>query len=109
MAEVLRKLFSMGVSTWAVIHAPEGGYGMDRDGRYIKKSSINLPDGFIKGTVGAGDAFCSGVLYAAYQNMDLAAAIELGIAAASCSLSKEGATEGMLPAEEAMQLYRLYR
>jgi len=109
MMEVLQNLFAMGVSTWAVIHAPEGGYGMDRDGCYIKRSSISLPEGFIKGTVGAGDAFCSGVLYAAYKDMDLAGAIELGIAAASCSLSKEGATEGMLPANDAMKIYRLYR
>lgn len=109
MMEALQKLFSLGVSTWAVIHAPEGGYGMDRDGCYIKRSSINLPDGFIKGTVGAGDAFCAGVLYAAYNDMDLTGAIELGIAAASCSLSKEGATEGVLPADEAMKMYRLYQ
>ena len=30
--------------------------------------SIKLPKGFIKGSVGAGDAFCAGCLYAIYND-----------------------------------------
>jgi len=105
LEKALHRLFEMGVSTWAVIHCPEGGFGMDADGNYIDLPSLVLPKGYIKGTVGAGDAFCSGVLYGAYEGRSLADAIRLGIASAACSLSREGSTEGMRTAKEAIELY----
>jgi sugar/nucleoside kinase (ribokinase family) len=89
-----------GVSTWAVIHAPEGGYGLDEEDNYIEAPSLDLPDGYIKGKVGAGDAFCAGVLYAAYKNETLDSALKLGNAAAAASLSKAGATDGMKRVDE---------
>lgn len=108
MTKALDELFSMGVSMWAVIHCPEGAFGRDQSGNYVKVESLPLEDGYIKGTVGAGDAFCSGILYAAYHEKNLAEAIALGIACASCSLSREGATEGMRPLSDVKQLYASY-
>ena len=109
LPEALKKLKTLGVSTWAVIHCPEGGYGVDEHGTYIETESVPVPKGYIKGTVGAGDAFCSGVLYGAYTGLPLAEAIELGNAAAACSLSESGATEGMRTAKEALDLCRELR
>lgn len=93
------------MSTWAVIHSPEGGFGLDENNAYVEVPSLKLPQGYIKGSVGAGDAFCSGVLYAAWKGLPLAQAIELGTACAACSLSQPGATEGMRSCAEAMRLY----
>ena len=104
--EALRKMKEMGVSTWAVIHCPEIGCGLDENNNLVEVPSLKLPEGWIAGTVGAGDAFCSGVLYGAWKGMDLKSAIELGTASAACSLSQPGATEGMRTAEEAMQVYK---
>lgn len=109
MPEALRVMKEMGVSTWAVIHCPESGYGMDENGNFVAVPSLNLPDGYIKGTVGAGDAYCSGVLYAAWKGENLASALKLGTAAAACSLSQPGAAEGMRTAAEAMALYESMR
>ena len=106
MTAALRKMKELGVSTWAVIHCPEVGYGLDENDNLVEVPSLKLPEGWIAGTVGAGDAFCSGVLYGAWKGMDLKSAIELGTASAVCSLSKPGATEGMRTAEEAMKVYR---
>lgn len=105
----LCRMKEMGVSTWAVIHCPEGGFGMDENNRYFEVEGLRLPEGYIKGSVGAGDAFCSGVLYAAWKGNALLDAIELGTAAAACSLSEPGATEGMRSCDETMQLYRQLR
>ena len=105
----LRRMKALGVSTWAVIHCPQGGFGLDERDRYVEVPGLALPEGYIKGSVGAGDAFCSGVLYAAWKGLGLEAAIELGTAAAACSLSQPGATEGMRPCGEAMALYRALR
>ena len=104
MRAALSKLHELGVSKWAVIHAPEGGFGMDEDGTYAECGRLNYPDGWIKGTVGAGDAFCAGVLYAAAKGMSIGDAIKMGNCSAVASLSRPGATEGMMPAEKAFEL-----
>ena len=104
MPKALRAMKAMGVSTWAVIHCPEGGYGLDADDQFVHRASLRLPEGCIKGSVGAGDAFCAGVLLGAERGDDLASAIDLGVASAAASLSEAGATEGMRTREEALQL-----
>jgi sugar/nucleoside kinase (ribokinase family) len=102
--EVLMKLKALGVRRWAVIHAPEGGFGLDESGNYIKRPSLKLPAGFIAGTVGAGDAFCAGVLLAAHNGESLHQAIEDGIATAASSLRAAGASEGVSPLTEVRAL-----
>ena len=109
MPAALKKLKELGVSTWAVIHCPEIGIGLDENDNLVEVPSLKLPAGWIAGTVGAGDAFCSGVLYGAWKGMDLKSAIELGTASAVCSLSQPGATEGMRTVEEAMKVYNELR
>ncbi len=100
----LRAMREMGVAEWAVIHSPEGGFGMGKDGAFIERASLRLPEGYIRGSVGAGDAFCAGVLYAAEQDWTLERAVDLGIASAAAALSQPGATEGMRPLDEVLQL-----
>lgn len=101
----LKAMKDMGVSTWAVIHCPEIGAGLDENNNYVEVPSLRLPKGWIVGTVGAGDAFCSGVLYGAWKGMGLKEAIELATGSAACSLSQAGATEGMRTVEEVQKLY----
>ena len=108
MEEALRKMKELGVSTWAVIHCPEGGYGLDEKDHFLTVRSLKLPEGYIKGTVGAGDAFCAGVLYGAEKGWGLAESVRLGTCAAAASLSEAGATEGMRPAAEVLKLAELY-
>lgn len=103
--EALLKMKELGVSTWAVIHCPELGMGLDENDQLVEVPSLQLPEGWIAGTVGAGDAFCSGVLYGAWKEMGLKAAIELGTACAACSLSCPGGTDGVRSVEETVKLY----
>lgn len=105
----LERLKQMGVSEWAAIHCPEGGFGLDEQGRYFSLPSLTLPENYIKGTVGAGDAFCAGVLYGAWRGDDLEAALKLGTATAACSLSESGATEGVRPYADTLALYARMR
>lgn len=102
----LKTIKNMGVKKWIVIHAPEQVYGLDcLTGEIIKRDSLRLPTDFIKGTTGAGDAFCTGVLYGAYKDKKLDDAITWGIASASASLSAIDATTGVCPINEALSLY----
>ena len=105
----LKRMKEMGVSTWAVIHTPEGGYGLDENNNYVEKASLRLPEGYIKGSVGAGDAFCAGVLYGAEKGYKLEDSIVLGIASAACSLSEASATDGMRSEAEVIKLYNSLR
>ena len=104
----LQKLREYGVSTWAVIHCPELGCGMDEKGKYWEVPSLKLPVGYIKGTVGAGDAFCAGVLYGAETEMDMGNALKLGACTAASSLSEVSASDGVKTAQEVLKLYALY-
>ena len=106
--EALLKLKAMGVSRWAVIHAPECCFAMDEKGTFLRQGTLLLPPGYIKGTVGAGDAFCAGVLLAAYQGLPLKEALALGVCAAACALSEPGSSEGMRTAQEALTLMKNY-
>lgn len=100
----LRALFDCGVGKWAVIHTPEGGFAMDRDGSTVSCGSVNLPDGWIKGTVGAGDAFCAGILSAVAMGMSLADAVRLGNCSAAASLAAPGAAEAMSTVADALTI-----
>ena len=107
--KVLGEIKKLGVAEWAVIHCPEGGFGFDRRLKLIESPSLKLPPDYIKGTVGAGDAFCAGAIYAASQGGSLEEGLELGNAAAAASLSMPGASEGMLPAAELKKLHQRFR
>ena len=109
MKAALEKLKELGVSTWAVIHCPEIGAGLDENGNYFEQKSLVLPKGYIKGTVGAGDAFCAGMLYAAETDMNMADALKLAVCTAAASLSEVSASDGVKTAEEVLKLYDLYK
>ena len=59
--------------------------------------------------MGAGDAFCAGILYGAEMEMNLAEALKLGVCTAAASLSAVGATEGVGSLKEVRALYEQYR
>lgn len=68
MEKILKEMFSCGVHEKVVVHCPEKGYCLDKSGKYTIVPSLKLPKGYIKGSVGAGDAFCAGALYAIYHD-----------------------------------------
>lgn len=105
----LKRMKELGVSTWAVIHSPEGGFGLDENNDYVEIDSLKLPKGFIKGSTGAGDAFCAGVLYGAETGECLTDSIVLGIASAAASLRDVSATGGMMNKDEVMKMYHEMR
>ena len=103
--KALRRLKEMGVRRWAVAHAPEGGFGIDERNAEFFVPSVSLPKGFIKGTVGAGDAFCAGALYSAYHGLPLPEALRRGAMVAAASLSAPGGSEGVLSMEKTLAMF----
>ena len=105
----LGRMRKYGVSAWAVIHCPELGCGMDEAGNYVELPCLKLPPGYIKGTVGAGDAFCAGVLYGAEMDWSLEQALQLGICTAAASLGTAGASGGVGHVESMLSMWHTYQ
>ena len=100
MRAACQKLIALGVKRWAVVHAPEAACGMARGDAPIVLPSMKLPPGFIKSSVGAGDAFASGVLMGCYRGWPLEKAMLAATHAAAWSLSGEGGTDAMMPYDD---------
>lgn len=105
---ILQKFFELGVKDIAVIHCPEGGFALDKSGNYVSIPSQNLPKGYIKGSVGAGDAFCAGVLYGIYKGFSLDETVEIGNLAAAANLSEIDSISGLRSLDELMKIKEKY-
>lgn len=108
MDAALHRLKELGVSTWAVIHCPELGCGLDENGIYYEVPSLKLPPDWIRGTVGAGDAFCAGILYSAEKQLPMEQALKLAACSAAASLHEISASDGVRSAKEVLELYTIY-
>ncbi len=90
------------------VHMPEGVYMRDQARRRYSRGSLKLPDGYIAGATGAGDAFCAGMLYGLHEGWSIEDAASLGTCCAAASLSKPGASEGVVELEDVLQLSRRF-
>lgn len=95
MRLLCERLFESGVKEIVAIHSPEGGFAMDAGGAYYEQPSFKLPDDFIVGTTGAGDAFCAGMLYGLYNGWDILRAMRFGNGVAAASLRDSGGTSAI--------------
>jgi len=108
LVESVEALFAMGRMELAVVHMPEGAYLRTRDGHRFSRGSLRLPADFIKGTAGAGDAFCAGMLYGIHEAWDYMECMRIGSAAAAACLTHPSTTDGMLPLAQVMELSRRF-
>lgn len=98
--KALETFIEKGVRKRAVIHCPEAGYCLEPDGKYTRVATFKLPDGYIKGSVGAGDAFAAGCLAAIYEGADAKDMLLIGAAAGAANLSEADSISGMVSMTE---------
>lgn len=109
LAEVRKsaaRLLELGVRELVVIHFPEGALSMDKAGQICVQGSLQLPKGYIQGSVGAGDAFCGGVLHGLHEQWPLEKCLQLGVANAAMCLGHPTSTGGIRPITETLQLLK---
>ncbi len=87
-------LVDRGVGRLCAIHFPEGGYALQRNGGECFCPSIAVATSDIVSAVGAGDAFCAGMLYALHEELPLARALRIANAAARFNLFSATSTGG---------------
>ena len=104
LKDVATKLFELGVRKRVVIHMPEKGVSLLKDGTWTEVPSVKLPKGFIRGKTGAGDAYCAGCLVGIFNGLPEREILELGGTAAVGALSAPGAVDGMRSVAELKKL-----
>jgi sugar/nucleoside kinase (ribokinase family) len=105
----MERMADSGVRDKIVIHAKEAAFILDAASReFSTVGSLILPSEEIRGSVGAGDAFCAGCLYAFYHGYADTAALEFASGAAACSLFAANAVDGMRSRNEIMELCKKY-
>ena len=90
-------LLEKGVNELCVIHFPEGGVAVRKDGSSCLKESRTVPSSEIVSAVGAGDAFCAGCLYAIHEDYSLDRMLEFANASARFNLFSATSTGGAPP------------
>ncbi len=105
---ISKELLEKGVHDRVVIHCPEYGFVMTKDGVFTHLKSLSLPKGYIKGSVGAGDSFCAGVLLGLLKGYSDTDCLRLARAAAAANLSASDSLSGLRDEKTVMQLETLY-
>lgn len=106
--EAMQKTMDCGVAEKVIVHSKEAGCCLDRSGAWTVVPSLRIPAQEIKGSVGAGDAFCAGCLYALYHHYADEQMLEFASAAAACNLFAENAVDGMRSRQDVVQLMEKY-
>ena len=106
--EAVERLYEFGNMKLVAVHMPEGVYMRDQAGRRYSRGSRVLPEGYIAGAVGAGDAFCAGMLFGLHEGWDVMETAGLASCCAADSLSCPGASEGVLPLVETLALAKRF-
>ena len=99
LKQIAYKLQELGVKEKVVIHKPDYAVCLSGD-NYTVVPSYKIPDGYIKGTTGAGDAFCAGTLIGIYKGWTDQEILEFGSACAVMALGKADATSGLVTESE---------
>ena len=84
-----------GVREKVIVHCKKAGFCLNRDGAFTVVPSLKIPSELIKGSVGAGDAFCAGSLYGILNGFTDEDLLSFASAAAACNLFCENSVDGM--------------
>ena len=94
-------LESFGMTGIAAIHTAKKAF-VYKDGVMLERQACKVD---VVGTVGAGDAFAAGFLLAFHEDKSLEECLRYAVASASSSLCGEGASNGIVTIEEALEKF----
>ncbi|MES2707270.1 MAG: carbohydrate kinase family protein [Verrucomicrobiota bacterium] len=101
--EAAQSLLDSGVRQSVTIHAVEGAISVNRQG-VTWQPSLNLPQSFLKGATGAGDAFAAGWILGLHEGLTPDLGLKYGVCAAAACLSDPTPSGGLKPLAECLAL-----
>lgn len=105
--KICEKLKELGVKDRVIIHLPEFGACLSEKG-YMEIPSFDLPKDYVKGSTGAGDAFCAGSLYGIYKGYSDKEILEFASMCAAVSLRVPDAVSGVTDEKEIRRLCKKF-
>jgi sugar/nucleoside kinase (ribokinase family) len=108
LRKIATAILGLGVGELVVIHFPEGAYLLTKDQGEILQPSLDLPEGYIVGSTGAGDSFCAGVLYGLYREWSPERALRFATCAGAMNLSDLTTTGGIRSWEKVFEMEKKF-
>jgi len=102
-------LLQLGVKELVCVHFPEGGFARGRGGEDFWQPSLKLPQKYIQGAAGAGDAFCTGMLLGIHEGWEIQSSLFTAVCAAAANLSDSTCTGGMKNLRSVLALAKKYK
>lgn len=96
---IAQKLMDMGVREKVILHMPAESLCLSKEG-LTRAGSCILPENYICGTTGAGDAFCAGALVGIYEGRPDAEILDFAACCAAVSLRSADATSALTEAAQ---------
>jgi sugar/nucleoside kinase (ribokinase family) len=107
--QAMSLIMNEGVGEKVIVHCKTAGFCLDKTGTFTTVPSLDIPSEEIKGSVGAGDAFCAASLYGIYNNFTDKEILEFASSAAACNLFSENSVDGMLDKDGILTMDTKYR
>jgi len=92
----MARALELGVKERVIVHCKQAGYMLKADGSFTRVPSLIIPKELIKGSVGAGDAFCAGSLYGIMKGYGDKELLEFASATAATNLFADNSVDGIL-------------
>jgi len=99
-----RAALERGAMAVVAVHFPTAALAVARDGTLVRRGSVAVPPGQVRGANGAGDAFAAGFLLVLHEGGPLDEALTLAHAAAAASLRDVTTTDSMVGRAECLAL-----
>ncbi|UAY77242.1 carbohydrate kinase family protein [Pasteurella canis] len=100
LQHMAEKIMSQGVREAVIVHDPKWAAAINKQGEQIAVPSYWVEKNNIVSTLGAGDAFCTGVLYGLHHDLPLHEVLQLGHGLAYFNLFSISATDGAVSYQE---------
>lgn len=96
LKEAMKRTADIGIHEKLIVHSKELGICYDvKTEEFTVVPSLKLPVDLLKGSTGAGDAYCAGCLYGLYNGYSDEQMLRLASGTAACSLFAENSVDGM--------------
>ena len=103
------KMAECGVKDKVIVHTKTVSFVYDvRSESFTRATSLKIPKEEIRGSVGAGDAFCAGCLYGLFNSYGDKQLLEFASAAAACNLFSANSVDGMRQRNEIIAMNEKY-